>query len=1337
MLYVATAQAATAQLGAIKCTFDRQEHVVINKLSRLSVYQVERDGTLELTEEIPIWSGVSAIATLQLSAKSDSSIIVLTTCLRLFVLEYRRPRPPSSSSSRSTSRFETVSSVSIAEPFARVSEYQTIQVDPDKRCLVVHVYDGLVRVVPIRSPSSSSSSSSAKRPRRSSSSSVKKLDDDGDKEVDDDGTDKVIDLESSFNVRISNLNVTCLALVSTSTSLATLAIVFADHLGKKRLSTYSIDLETRDLEQQQQGRGRGRRGGGHLVDLDLDRDDPGSEICFALRERRDGVVVVGERLVRYYHFGPSPSQDDDDEDNDNDNLGQRGGGDAKGKRKAKALSQATSRENEQGIVVVEASLPLARITCHGFIARDRFLLGDLFGKLFLVDVRSCPTSGTVRSLDVTDLGDTTSPTSIVPLDLDDGSRTIVYLSSRFGDAQLVKLPSLAKPIRTRDDDDDTDHAMSEDNDGQEEEEDLELVASYPNVAPVLDACIVGGENGSAGFVVTCSGAYKSGSLRVIRRGVGFTEDATIEVEGVQRLWSLADDQGSRYLVLGYFQETRIVRVSSSKGDDDVIDFQVEDVELLPFRTDIATVLATRVGTHLFVQVTQDAIEWTNSFSLLSHHDRWTPPPRPSSSRRVDENKITCAAAAGNHLLVGLQSGDIVVLVEDSVTGNLSQLNVSKTFESEIASIDVHETRGGAVIAAVALWTSSRQVHLLSVPDLEVRATSNVSTTSTTTTTTTATTTTTSDYLVRSVALTTFRDGVTTLFAALGDGSLVTVELELDRDGNVVCSDSDSDDSSVKSNASLKRVVLGNRPFLLSKFEGGGGGPNVFAAGGDRPTVISRSKDRLVFSSVNLEEVMAVAPISVPSESNVTTTTFAIVSRGVVRLGRMNAVQQVDVRTIPLDEDEPRRIAHDAQQRAFAILCSRRDVDRSTGQRSNRSSVRFLADDTFSTRSTIEFGPNEEGQAITRFDSTTTTTTMFAVATAFVDPDVTEDPDRGRLVLYRVSSSDSDDDVASSRGGEFVQVTSIQVNGCPFAIVDVGNGHVALAVNSQVVVYSFDPERNSLSLTATWSGAFIALALARGPDDSTLVVGDALRSVTLLRYTAAGTKGGPKLEQVARDYRSRYMVAVESIDPPSSSSSKPDATRDETETIAREFIGAESDLNLFTVQYDPSTEQSSGRLEDAGSLVPRGSFHLGEMVSKFRHGVFGQQYGGGGDSRGGGGVRAAAAEPKLVFTTSAGSIGIVADLDNETSNVLSSLERNMRSFMTGVGNLSQEEFRSFKIEKRQTRSTGFVDGTFVEQFLDLSSELQDEIVQGRNEFERLHVKDKSELIKVLEEVARLH
>jgi hypothetical protein len=54
-------------------------------------------------------------------------------------------------------------------------------------------------------------------------------------------------------------------------------------------------------------------------------------------------------------------------------------------------------------------------------------------------------------------------------------------------------------------------------------------------------------------------------------------------------------------------------------------------------------------------------------------------------------------------------------------------------------------------------------------------------------------------------------------------------------------------------------------------------------------------------------------------------------------------------------------------------------------------------------------------------------------------------------------------------------------------------------------------------------------LARGPSPRTLIVGDALRSVTLLEYVPpASAPMQGQLKELGKDYRARYMVAVEAL-----------------------------------------------------------------------------------------------------------------------------------------------------------------------------------------------------------------
>lgn len=64
------------------------------------------------------------------------------------------------------------------------------------------------------------------------------------------------------------------------------------------------------------------------------------------------------------------------------------------------------------------------------------------------------------------------------------------------------------------------------------------------------------------------------------------------------------------------------------------------------------------------------------------------------------------------------------------------------------------------------------------------------------------------------------------------------------------------------------------------------------------------------------------------------------------------------------------------------------------------------------------------------------------------------------------------------------------------------------------------------------------------------------------------------------------------------------------------------------------------------------------------------------------------------------------------------------------------FRSYRSDKVVSPSAGFVDGSYVERFLDLSEPDQDRVLAGRSEPERLDV-TREEVIALLEEMARTH
>lgn len=64
---------------------------------------------------------------------------------------------------------------------------------------------------------------------------------------------------------------------------------------------------------------------------------------------------------------------------------------------------------------------------------------------------------------------------------------------------------------------------------------VEVLERYVNLGPIVDFCVVDLERQGQGQVVTCSGAYKDGSLRVVRNGIGINEQVSSPCPSVELL----------------------------------------------------------------------------------------------------------------------------------------------------------------------------------------------------------------------------------------------------------------------------------------------------------------------------------------------------------------------------------------------------------------------------------------------------------------------------------------------------------------------------------------------------------------------------------------------------------------------------------------------------------------------------------------------------------------------------------------------------------------------------------------------------------------------------------
>ena len=152
---------------------------------------------------------------------------------------------------------------------------------------------------------------------------------------------------------------------------------------------------------------------------------------------------------------------------------------------------------------------------------ERYLLGDKHGILSVLVLLRDVINGAVSGLVLGDLGETSISERLCHL-----QGGLVFVGSCFGDSQLVKL----LPSGNGGQGDENIGDDRQDAEHEREHKQVEVLETYDNIGPILDMCVVPSERLRQSQVVTCSGAYKDGSLRVIKSGIGIREQVRGEWE---------------------------------------------------------------------------------------------------------------------------------------------------------------------------------------------------------------------------------------------------------------------------------------------------------------------------------------------------------------------------------------------------------------------------------------------------------------------------------------------------------------------------------------------------------------------------------------------------------------------------------------------------------------------------------------------------------------------------------------------------------------------------------------------------------------------------------------
>ncbi|KAM6943141.1 DNA damage-binding protein 1 [Xenentodon cancila] len=759
----------------------------------------------------------------------------------------------------------------------------------------------------------------------------------------------------------------------------------------------------------------------------------------------------------------------------------------------------TYHNGDKYLAIAPPTIKQSTIVCHNRVDPNgsRYLLGDMEGRLFMLLLEKEELmDGTValKDLHVELLGETSIAECLTYLD-----NGVVFVGSRLGDSQLVKLNV----------------------DSNEQGSYVTVMETFTNLGPIVDMCVVDLERQGQGQLVTCSGAFKEGSLRIIRNGIGIHEHASIDLPGIKGLWPLRSEAGREtddMLVLSFVGQTRVLMLSGE---------EVEETELPGFVDNQQTFYCGNVAHQQLIQITSGSVRLVlqDSKALVSE---WKEP----QGRNI-------SVAACNHTQVVLAVGRALYYLQ-ILAGELKQISTTE-MEHEVACLDITPLGEGgneSPLCAVGLWTdiSARVLKLPCFTALHKEMLGG-------------------EIIPRSILMTTF-EGSYYLLCALGDGALFYFGLDL-QTGAL---------------SERKKVTLGTQPTVLRTFRSLSTS-NVFACS-DRPTVIYSSNHKLVFSNVNLKEVNYMCPLNSEGYPD----SLALANNSTLTIGTIDEIQKLHIRTVPLYES-PRRICYQEVSQCFGVLSSRVEIqdasgttsavrpsastqalsssvsssklfpsstsphETSFGEEVEVHSLLVVDQHTFEVLHAHQFLPSEYALSLVSCRLGKDPSVYFIVGTAMVYPEEAE-PKQGRIIVFHYTDS------------KLQTVAEKEVKGAVYSMVEF-NGKLLASINSTVRLYEWTAEKE-LRTECNHYNNIMALYLKTKGDF--ILVGDLMRSVLLLAYKPM--EGN--FEEIARDFNPNWMSAVEILDDDN-------------------FLGAENAFNLFVCQKDSAatTDEERQHLQEVG------------------------------------------------------------------------------------------------------------------------------------------------------------
>ncbi|CCM01903.1 uncharacterized protein FIBRA_03974 [Fibroporia radiculosa] len=1267
MRVVATFHHPSSVVQSLKCNLTQdQEHLIVAKVNRLEVFSLRSSG-LHFECSLEIWGRIVSLKAIPSKDSKQSNLLVLTD----------HPDPkliPLTLVLDDTGNASLLSkeTIDLHDRYARPAEFVTdVYVDPTGEVAVVSCYTGRLKVIEFKN-----------RERTG----------------------------IPLDISIPELYILAMTLLYTTKDLYTLSILHYDHQG--RLQLLSRDLDLRELSASPSTL---------LFSTILSSNVPSDSTPFLIpvlpyvsheengenlySSHLGGVVVAGcgNKLLFFEHA----SQERQEVRKGKQRRASKRMSSGDPAEAAKAKVKEKERETKKIKPKMSVDWPWSEITawCPADDQGRRFIIGDTFGRLAMLAFDDA------NGLLLIPLGETSSAVSLTYL-----SSQVLYLGSHFGESQLLRIHQ--SPFTERDAETlpIPDHVKSisavslPGGKGKERLDDslepskkerggqvvlgkgkfVEVLDSYENIAPIMDAVMVDLDGSGQPQIIACSGGRNSGALKIIRTGADFQEQAVIRgIENVTDIWPIRshyEDIIDSHLIATTLHETLVF---SLDGRNAVTHMDPSDhgfitrsptlaVGNIPRRATTQNggrVVSSYVDSSLVLQVSQEKVRVIEHDAALGLFvpvgDGW--------DATKEGRTIVAAAINSSQFVLGLSGGRLILLnlgeneqIQELKYRDFGDRTYGMLEISAVSCSPFDTTKKYATCIGVSFWGTNR-IAILSLES----ATSYLTTICE------------SDplpSLPRSLLLHNFgqdhnpkgADYHPHVLAGLVDGTLVSFSFR----------EKDLKDK--------KTFALGDVPVALAKSTVDGK-PAIFASG-SRASVLYWDRQRLHQSPVMIKDAVRGASIS----SSAFPSCLILATRSTLMIGNVRGVDKMQINSVRMGLDNPRRIAHHPTLRVFAVACIQTKPNRIGEPQETTSSLKLLDDTTFNRIASFACESDEEVTSVLTLSSSDVSSARFCVGTVQFKPGETE-PSSGRILLFSLNTGPE---------SSFQLVSSTPVSGCVYQLVSI-QGMIAAAVNTSVrtayVFIAFDPNmtihkvilfkpeklNNStvvLTKVSEWNHNYSVTGLV--VHGCMLIVGDAISSISFVKVDDT------TLESIARDYSPLWPVSVEAMD-------------------GDGVIGANSDCNLFTFALQRSGHRST--------LERNGSYYLGDMVNKFLRGSLTNI-----DIS-----ERKSIEPKHLFFTSTGRIGVILEMNDKISLHMTGLQRNMGKRIIGPGGVHHATFRAPANSKGHSDAEaafGFLDGDFLEQYLGYAD--YTDLLQGDMDAEQVTMSH-SQIQDVLEQLQSLH